>query len=114
MQKKFLVDVNLPKYFSFFNDESFIFVQDINLKIKDSEIWEYVLINELIILKKDTDFLDKFFISESSPKIIMFNVGNLSLKNLYLYFEKNWTEIALNINTFKLIIAKNNTIECVK
>ena len=69
MQKKFLVDVNLPKYFSFFNDESFIFVQDINLKIKDSEIWEYALINELIILTKDTDFLDKFFISKVVQKL---------------------------------------------
>ena len=36
--KKFLVDVNLPKFFSFFNDSIFMHVTDINPKMSDSEI----------------------------------------------------------------------------
>ena len=37
---RFLVDVNLPKYFSFFKDESFIHLVDINREWDDSAIWE--------------------------------------------------------------------------
>lgn len=54
--QKFLVDVNLPKKFKFFNTEQFIHVVDINPKMKDSEIWDYALSNDLIILTKDSDF----------------------------------------------------------
>jgi len=34
----FLVDVNLPKFFSFFNEDNFVFVSDLNLKMTDLEI----------------------------------------------------------------------------
>lgn len=44
----FLVDVNLPKYFSFFNNADFIFVSDINLQMTDTEIGS----SKLIIAKE--------------------------------------------------------------
>lgn len=53
---KFLVDVNLPKYFNFFNKSDFIFVVDINEKMSDREIWNYALDNRFIIITKDSDF----------------------------------------------------------
>ncbi|WP_395052429.1 DUF5615 family PIN-like protein [Flavobacterium sp.] len=88
--RSFLVDVNLPKYFSYFKDDNFLFVSDLNLKMSDSEIWNYALNNQLIILTKDVDFFNKFSISEVSPKIIYFKIGNLSLKELHVYFNQNW------------------------
>ena len=56
---KYLVDVNLPQYFSHFNSPEFEFVADINLRLSDSEIWEYAKENRLIILTKDSDFYFK-------------------------------------------------------
>ena len=40
---KFLVDVNLPKRFGFFNSPLFTHVADINPKMTDSEIWDYAI-----------------------------------------------------------------------
>ena len=68
MPKKYLIDVNLPKYFSFFSNENFEFVQDINTQMTDSDIWNYALKHDLIILTKDTDFIDKVMISAVKPK----------------------------------------------
>lgn len=112
--RNFLVDVNLPKYFSYFKDDNFLFVSDLNLKMSDSEIWNYALNNQLIILTKDVNFFNKFSISEVSPKIIYFKIGNLSLNELHVYFNQNWLKISLEIDKYRMIIAKESHIECVK
>jgi len=76
IQLSFLVDVNLPKYFSFFNNTNFIFVSDINLQMTDTEIWNYALENNFVILTKDVDFYNRFLVSEITPKVIFFQLGN--------------------------------------
>lgn len=86
----YLIDVNLPKFFSFFNKENFSFVVDIDLQLSDTKIWEYAIQNNMIIVTKDTDFYDRYLISEQKPKIIFLQLGNVSLSELYLYFKQNW------------------------
>ncbi|WP_310557996.1 DUF5615 family PIN-like protein [Flavobacterium sp.] len=110
----FLVDVNLPKYFSFFNDNHFIFVSDIDLQMSDTDIWNYALYNKLVILTKDTDFYNRFLVSSTAPKIIYFQLGNCSLKQLHQYFNDNWDKILAEIENSRIIIAKENHIECIK
>lgn len=113
MSFSFLVDVNLPKYFNFFNSNSFLFVSDIDLQMSDTEIWNYALKNNLVILTKDTDFYSRFLVSKNAPKIIYFQLGNLSLKQLHQYFNDNWDKIQTEIETSRFIIAKENHIECI-
>ncbi|NMH24409.1 DUF5615 family PIN-like protein [Flavobacterium solisilvae] len=109
----FLVDVNLPKNFSFFNHDNFIFVADINLQMTDTEIWNYALKNNLIILTKDADFYSKFLLSDTFPKIVYFKIGNCSLKQLHAYFNSNWTIIEREIQNCRFIIAKEDHIESI-
>jgi predicted nuclease of predicted toxin-antitoxin system len=113
MSLSFLVDVNLPKFFSFFNDNRFVFVADIDLQMSDTDIWNYALNNELVILTKDTDFYNRFLVSDNAPKIIYFQLGNFSLKQLHQYFNDNWEKIQSEIENSKLIIAKDTYIECI-
>ena len=56
----FLVDVNLPKMFSFFNYSNFAHIVDINPMMTDDEVWNYALKNNQVILTKDADFYDKY------------------------------------------------------
>lgn len=114
MNCSFLVDVNLPKYFSFFNTKSFVFVSDLDLQMTDTEIWNYALDNELVILTKDTDFYNRFLVSVTAPKIIYFQLGNCSLKQLHHYFNDNWEKIQSEIENSRFIIAKENHIECIR
>lgn len=53
---KFLIDVNLPKYFSLWNNEDFIFQIDINPLESDLGIWNFSKENNLTIFTKDGDF----------------------------------------------------------
>jgi predicted nuclease of predicted toxin-antitoxin system len=109
----YLVDVNLLKYFSYFNESTFVFVADLDLQMSDTEIWNYAISNDLIILTKDVDFYSKFLISEKTPKIIYFQIGNYSLKQLHEYFKENWIQLSKEITTNRMIIAKETHIECI-
>lgn len=113
MELKYLVDVNLPKFFSFFNDNSFVFVSVIYLQMTDTEIWNYALKNDFIILTKDTDFYPRFLVSSICPKIVYFQLGNCFLKQLHRYFAIHWDKIESEIIYSKLIFVKNNNIEII-
>jgi len=102
----YLVDVNLPKYFSFFNADNFIHVVDINPSMTDAEIWNYAITNNFVILTKDTDFFSRAILAKQCPKIIYFQVGNQTLKELHSYFQQYWDEITKHLNDSSLIIAK--------
>ena len=40
---KFLVDVNLPYRFPFFEGDDFLFVRDIDARMSDTDIWKLAL-----------------------------------------------------------------------
>ncbi|MBI9039228.1 MAG: DUF5615 family PIN-like protein [Bacteroidales bacterium] len=113
MEYSFLVDVNLPKYFKFFNTDNFFHVVDIDPSMTDSKIWQYALENNFIILSKDSDFYYKCILSSQSPKIVYFQLGNLTLNELYDYFTINWEKILSQLSKGNLIIAKRHSVEVI-
>ncbi len=110
MTLNFLVDVNLPKHFNFFNKPNFHHVVEINRFMSDNEIWNHALQNNFIILTKDSDFYFRALISTTKPKIVYFQLGNQTLKELYQYFEKHWQEITDNLNSHSFIVALPSSI----
>jgi predicted nuclease of predicted toxin-antitoxin system len=110
---KYLVDVNLPKYFSHFNSDDFTFVADIDLFLHDNQIWEYALKHNLTILTKDVDFYHKSLLNSNRPKIIHFKLGNQKLSNLHSYFNEHWKELQFLIQQHELIIAHTDGLEIV-
>lgn len=110
----FLVDVNLPKKFYFFNSPNFTHVVDINPKMTDDEIWNYALENDIVIITKDADFYDRFMYSENAPKVIYLQLGNITLKELHLYFEENWNSIISHLDKTSLIIAQKDQIKVIE
>ncbi len=107
---QFLVDVNLPKRFRFFNSDRFTHIADINPLMTDKEIWNYALANNLILLTKDTDFYDLFLLSDNYPKVIYFKFGNLTLDEMHGYFKKFWSVITNKLSTASFIIAYKDKI----
>ena len=47
---KYIIDANLPYYFSLWKGEEYQHVIDINPDMKDSEIWKYARENNLTIV----------------------------------------------------------------
>lgn len=107
----YLVDVNLPKYFRFFNRPNFQFVSDIDLRLSDTDIWQYAIENQLVILTKDTDFYHRSLAANQKPKIVFFKLGNTTLSQLSQYFEQNWLIIEEALSKHALIIALPNRID---
>lgn len=109
----FLVDVNLPKHFSFFFADNFEFVIDINGKANDRDIWNYAKRKNLVILTKDSDFYDRCLIDENPPKVIYFKLGNMLLKELHYFFTSYWEEIVGYLPNSKMVIVSQKHIEII-
>lgn len=77
---RFLIDVNLPYYFSLWKGEDFIHQRDINDEWNDGQIWEYAKQHNLTIISKDSDFSNRILFSEPPPKVMHIRFGNLRMK----------------------------------
>ncbi len=106
----FLIDANLPKQFSFFNNENFTHVQDINPRMSDSDIWNYAIQNNKVIMTKDADFYERSISSEVKPKVIYFQLGNMTLSELHNFFEVNWEIITDYLKETSLVIVRRENI----
>lgn len=76
---KFLIDANLPYYFRPWHNSNYIHVKDLDDTWNDEEIWEYAIINEFIILSKDSDVSAKLLLKGPPPKVIQFKIGNMRI-----------------------------------
>ncbi|MBC3787821.1 DUF5615 family PIN-like protein [Spirosoma utsteinense] len=110
---RYLVDVNLPKKFRFFNTPDFVFVVDIQVTLPDTEIWPYALQNDLVILTKDTDFYARSLTANRRPSIIQFSLGNQTLAGLHHYFIDYWPLLTDLIRTHSLLVAYPDRIDII-
>jgi predicted nuclease of predicted toxin-antitoxin system len=108
---RYLIDVNLPKYFSFFNSPEFEFVVDINSKWPDRDIWDYARERELVIVTKDSDFYHRCLLDKQPAKVIHLRLGNLLLKDLHAFFQNNWEQITGHLHHARMIIVTADGIE---
>lgn len=65
----YLVDNNLPYYFSLWNNPDFVHQRDLGSRAPDSSIWEFAQRQNLTILTKDRDFSDRILLCEPPPRI---------------------------------------------
>lgn len=111
---RFLVDVNLPYYFSLWNDDDYIHQMDIDDTWTDQQIWEYAREENLVIVTKDTDFYNSILISEPPPKVIHLKIGNMRLKEMHEFLNRIWPEVLELVETCKLVSVYSDRIEGVK
>ncbi len=111
---RFLVDVNLPKNFSFFKSDEFIHVFDINPRMSDKAIWEYAREKNLTILTKDADFYHRALFDETGPVVIYFKLGNKTLSELHAYFTSFWLLILSKLPDARFITAYSDRIEIIR
>lgn len=108
---KFLVDENLPDNLSLWNNASFLHILKTKGIISDSDIWQYALSNNLVIITNDTDFYFRFLSTNKSPKIVWLKVGNLRKNDLRLFIETIWHKVESLLKNHSFIIVKETTLE---
>ena len=114
MDARFLVDVNLPYYFSLWHSKEFIHQSDIDESWSDTQIWSYAKEHNLIIITKYTDFYEYIMISDSPPKVIHLRIGNMRLKEFHQFLNEIWEEVREMILINKLVTVYPDRIECLK
>lgn len=94
---RFLVDAQLPPALARFlagMGEEAIHVLDVGLlEASDSEIWNYALSQDWIIITKDDDFQFRASVTEQPPTIIWVRVGNCSKQKIIALFQQHWEVI---------------------
>ena len=105
---KFIIDAQLPPALARYlaaKGENAMHVLDIGMmESSDSEIWDFALKEEMVIITKDEDFQMRASVTQHGPKIIWVRIGNCSKKMLLEFFEQQWEKIKLELcNEVKLV-----------
>jgi len=98
----FLIDANLPYKFNLWNSEKFIHVADLNEWWTDEQIWDYAKKNDLTIVSKDADFSNKIIIAKPPPRVVHLRIGNMRIKDLFEFLNRNWEKISKTSEQYKL------------
>lgn len=110
----FLIDVNLPYYFSLWNNVNFLHQSDIGDDWTDEQIWHYARENNLTIITKDSDFSNKIMLHEPPPKVIHIRFGNMKMREFFDIISKVWDDILILNKDYKLVNVFKDRIEALQ
>ncbi len=111
---KYLIDETLPDCLEIWLSEDFLHITKISKSISDKNIWNYAAQNNLIILTKDSDFHERILYRNPPPKVILFRLGNTSIRYLENFLEIHWSLIIEQIDFAKLVVVFKDKIEGLK
>ena len=98
---KFIVDAQLPKALAnFLISRNFDAIHTLDLPRKnistDEEINEISLLENRIVISKDSDFFDRYTRIKEPYKLLFVKTGNISTRRLIEIFDKNLLLISMN------------------
>jgi len=109
--KKYIIDANLPYYFSLWRNEAYEHVIDIDPNMKDSEIWAYAREHNLTIVTKDADFSELVLLNSPPPRVIHIRLSNMKMKAFHNAVDKIWNDVLAMSYEYKLVRVYADKIE---
>jgi len=109
--QRYIVDANLPYYFSLWQNEHYEHVIDIDPHMKDSAIWSYAKEHGLTIITKDADFSDRMLLQAPPPRVIHIRLGNMKMKAFHRAITHIWDDVVKLSQTHKLVNVYVDKIE---
>ena len=110
---RYLIDVNLPRYFSVWRGNVYEHVRDIDDEWSDSQVWDYACENDMVIVSKDADFADRIMLSKPPPRVVHVRLGNMKMRQFHAILTRDWPWVMANIGRFRLIRIYADRIEAV-
>lgn len=110
---KFLIDVNLPYYFSLWNNDDYLHQRDIDDEWRDARIWTYAKENSLTIITKDSDFSNRMLFQEPPPKVIHIRIGNVKMKEFFDLITQVWPQVLELNETRKIVNVFRDRVEAI-
>ena len=116
MVLRFIVDTQLPPSLAeFFKRRGFDAIHVMNCPngalTSDKEIITIATKETRIIITKDSDFMDYYFLKGYPPAVLLLQLGNIKNNELFFILNKNLEEItSLFTNQTKFLIVQKNGI----
>ena len=112
---KFIVDAQLPIVLSKYLEKKgydVIHTDDLPNKeyTTDTEIRRIAVEEKRIVITKDADFVDSFYVKAVPPKLLLISTGNISNKTLLSLFESNISKINELFIDYSFVELSNNEI----
>lgn len=111
---KYIVDTNLPYYFSLWRTDDYVFQRDFDPSAPDSDVWKYAKENALTIVTKDRDYSDRILLTDPPPRIIHLKIGNLKMRAFHQFISAQWDKILELSDSYKLVYVFVDRIECIE
>ncbi len=108
---KYLIDINLPYYFSLWNSEDYIHQSNVENTAEDAEIWRYAKSRNLTILTKDADFSNRILLTQPPPRVIHIRIGNASIREFHNILNSIWNNVLVLSNSHKFATVFRDKVE---
>jgi predicted nuclease of predicted toxin-antitoxin system len=70
----------------------------------DASITDYANENDFVVVTKDADFQDSYFLAKKPKKLLKINLGNISTKKLIEILENNLSSIETHFNNSPCLV----------
>jgi len=110
---RYLIDANLPRYFSPWSGPDYVFAHDMGDGWSDTDAWDYALRHGLIIVRKDADFTNRALFDVTGPKVIHMRLGNLRMRDFHVAVANRWAEICATCDASRLVAVYRDRIEVI-
>jgi predicted nuclease of predicted toxin-antitoxin system len=110
---RYLIDANLPRWFSLWNSAEYVHQHDIDPAWHDVQIWEYAKQNGLTIVTKDSDFSSRILLLGPPPKVIHIRLGNMDMRGFHEALDGCWAEVLETSASHKLVVVYENRIHAI-
>lgn len=109
---KFIIDAQLPFALTrYLEQKGFDVIHTDDLPNKeyttDNEIREISVKENRIVITKDSDFLDSFYVNSIPPKLLLVSTGNIKNKALVRLFDSNIEKIVELFDTYSFLELDN-------
>jgi predicted nuclease of predicted toxin-antitoxin system len=108
---KYLIDVNLPYYFSLWSGPDYMHVRDLDDEWADAKVWSYAKRERLTIVSKDSDFSARALVEAPPPRVIHIRLGNLRMREFHELVSGIWTDVCLLSSQYRLVHVFRDRIE---
>lgn len=112
---KFIIDAQLPVSLAdFLRSENYDVLHTNDLPLKDltgdNEIREITQREDRILITKDADFLDSFYVKGIPAKLLLVTTGNIKNAVLLSLFKKSIEKIKELFNDYSFVEIDNNEL----
>ncbi len=111
---RYLIDVNLPYYFSIWRGEDYLHQRDLGDEWSDSRVWRFATEQALTIVSKDADFSARAMLQTPPPRVIHICLGNLRIRQFHQMISGAWQEICDLSEQHRLVRVFADRIEAIE